>query len=88
MSEAALQRCFHNGALKICNKSTEEHPYQSVDFNKVIVKKYEIILRCGCSLVTLLHIFKRHVLKIIFGGLLLFRFQTYIALIPGFILYF
>ena len=49
--------------LKIYRKSTGEHPCQSVISIKLQSKFIEIVLRHGCSLVNLLHIFRTPFLK-------------------------
>ena len=46
------------GVLKICNKSTGQHPCRSVISIKLQSNFIEITLRHGCSPVNLLHIFR------------------------------
>ena len=59
-------------ALKICSKFTGEHPCQSTISIKLQSNFIEIILRHGCSLVNLLHIFRTFFFcKNSYGGLLL-----------------
>ena len=66
--------------LKVCSKFTE-HPCRSVMSIKWLCNFIEIILRHGCSSVTLLDIFITHFPKNISGGLLLKRavdfYQSY-----------
>ena len=57
--------------LKICNKSTKEHPCRSEISKKLLCKFLEIALRHGCSPVTLLHILRAPFLKNTSGWLLL-----------------
>ena len=45
------------GVLKICSKSTAEHPCRSVISIKLLCNVIEITLQHGCSPVNLLHIF-------------------------------
>ena len=63
------------GVLKICNKFTGEHPCRSVISIKFQSNFIDITLRNGCSLVTLLHIFRIPFHKNTFGWLLL-HFHT------------
>ena len=49
---------FEKGVLKICSKSTGEHPCRSVISIKLLCNFIEIALRHGCSPVNLLHIFR------------------------------
>ena len=59
------------GVLKICSKSTGEHPYRSAISIKLQSNFVEITLWHGCSSVNLLHIFRTSFLKNTSGWLLL-----------------
>ena len=67
--DANNQRCFFKkGVLKICSKFTREHLCRSVISMKLLCNFIEITLWWGCSLVNLLHIFRkplctRHLVK-------------------------
>ena len=58
------------GVLKICNKFTREHQYQSAISRKLQGNFIEITLRHGCYPVNLLHIFRTSVPKNTSGRLL------------------
>ena len=64
------------GVLEICSKFTEEHPCRNVISIKLQSSFIEITLRCGCSPVNLLHIFRTHFYKDTYGGLLLTIIST------------
>ena len=49
---------LENGVLKICSKSTGEHPCRSVVSIKLQSNFIKITLPHGCSPVNLLHIFR------------------------------
>ena len=59
------------GVLKICSKFTGEHSYRSVNLIKLLCDFIEITLLHGCSLVNLLHIFRKLFPKNTSGRLLL-----------------
>ena len=59
------------GFLKICSKSTREHPCRSATSIKLLSSFIEITLRHGCSPVDLLHIFRKPFTKNTSGWLLL-----------------
>ena len=59
------------GLLKICSKSSGEHPYRSAISIKLLCNFIEITLRHRCSPVNLMHIFRTPFLKNTSGGLLL-----------------
>ena len=61
------------GILKICSKFAGEHPCQSVTSTKLQSNFIEIALRCGCSPVNLLHIFRAPFPSNISGRLLRVR---------------
>ena len=57
--------------LKVCSKSTEEHPCRSAISMKLLCNFIEITRRHGCFPTNLLHIFRTPFLKNTFGWLLL-----------------
>ena len=57
------------GVLKICSKSTGEHPCRSEISIKLLCNFIQIALRLRCSPVNLLHIFRKPFLNKRFGGL-------------------
>ena len=59
------------GVLEICSKFTGQHPCQNMISIKLLYNFIEIALRYGCSPVNLLHIFRTHFHKNIYGWLLL-----------------
>ena len=59
------------GVLKLCRKFTGKHPCRSVISIKLLCNSIEITLRCGCSPVKLLHIFRTPSYKNASEGLLL-----------------
>ena len=61
---------LEEGVLKIRNKFTREHQYQSAISRKLQGNFIEITLRHGCSPVNLLHIFRTPVPKNTSGRLL------------------
>ena len=63
------------GVLKICSKFSGEHPCQSMISIKLQSNSIEITLRCGCSFVNLLHIFRKTFPENTSGGLLLYLFS-------------
>ena len=62
---------LEKGVLKICDKFTGEIPMPKCDFNKVASNFIEILVRHGCSAVSLLHIFRTLFPKNTSGRLLL-----------------
>ena len=62
---------FGKGVLKICNKSTGEHPCRSTISIKLQGNFIEITLRHVCPHVNLLHIFRTPFPKSTSGRLLL-----------------
>ena len=66
---------LRKGVLKIYSKFTWEHPCRSVISIKLQSNFIEITLRHGCSLVNLLHIFRKPFLRSTSGWLLLNFFQ-------------
>ena len=62
---------LRKGVLKICSKSTGEHPCRSVISIKLLCNFIEIALRHGCSPVNLLHIFRTLIPRNTSGWLLL-----------------
>ena len=66
--EAFLEK----GVLKICSKSTAEHPYRSVISIKLLCHFIKITFRDGCFPVNLLHIFGTRFTKNTSGQLLLY----------------
>ena len=69
---------LERGVLKICSKFTGDQKWQSVISIKFQSNLIEIILRHGCSLVNLLHIFRIPFTKNTSGRLLLNILNTYI----------
>ena len=65
------------GVLKLCSKFTGEHPCRSVISINLQSNFIEIILRHGCSLVNLLHIFRTTFTKNTSERLLLFGLNDY-----------
>ena len=62
--EAALQKCSYEKVfLKICSKSTGEHPCRSAVPIKLQSNFVEVTLRHGCSPIILLYIFRTSFLK-------------------------
>ena len=57
--------------LKICSKLTGERPFQSVISIKLLYNFIKVTLQGGCYRVNLLHIFRTHFYRNIYGGLLL-----------------
>ena len=55
--ELSREMFLGKGVLKICSKSTAEHPCRSVISIKLLCNVIEITLQHGCSPVNLLHIF-------------------------------
>ena len=68
---------LEKGVLKICDKFTGEIPMPKCDFNKVASNFIEILVRHGCSAVSLLHIFRTLFPKNTSGQLLLKFFLLY-----------
>ena len=62
---------LRKGVLKICSKSTGEHPCRSVISMKLLCNFIEITFWHGYSPLDLLYIFRTHFYKNICGGLLL-----------------
>ena len=62
---------LENGALKMCNKFTGEHPCRSVVSIKLLCNFIEIAFWQGCSPVNLMYIFRAPFYKNTYGGLLL-----------------
>ena len=84
-----LDLCRHpevfleKGVLKICMKSTGEHPCRSVISIMLQSNFIEITLRHGCSPVNLLHIFRTPFTKNTSGRLLhayIFDIMNYLSL--------
>ena len=75
---------WEKGVLKICRKSTGEHPCRSVISIKLLCNFVEITLRHGCSPVNLLHILRAPFIKNTSGWLLLDVFNTNIAIVNKF----
>ena len=63
---------LRKGVLKICIKFTGEYPCRSLISIKLLCNFIETTLRCGCSPVNLLHIFRIAFPKNTYGWLLLF----------------